>query len=90
MSRRTLDALRVISLADALLLAALIWVAVTGRHEAVAILGPTHGALFLVLVGSLGALAWSRRVGWRFVLAVLIVGPLASVPGLELYRRGRG
>lgn len=88
MSRRTLDALRVLSLADALLLGFLVWAAVTGRHEAVAILGPTHGALFLVLVGSLAVLAWSRRVAWRFTLAVTILGPLASVPGLELYRRG--
>lgn len=50
-------------------------------------MGPTHGALFLVLVGSLAVLARNRRVGWRFVLAVMILGPVASVPGLELYRR---
>ena len=79
--------LRAASLIDALLLAFLIRAAVAGPYEAVAVLGPTHGVLFLVLVGSLAILARNRQLGWRFVLAVMILGPLASVPGLELYRR---
>ncbi|MGH2846979.1 MAG: DUF3817 domain-containing protein [Thermoleophilaceae bacterium] len=77
-----------VSLADGLLLVALVWAALSHREEAVAVLGPTHGVLFLVLVLSL---AWAAGQGWwrwRFVIAVAVLGPLASVPGLERIRRG--
>lgn len=68
---------------------ALVYFALAGRHVAVAVLGPTHGILFLILVASLAAGALGRYWSWRFPIAVAILGPFASVPGLELYRYGR-
>ena len=88
--RGRLDALRVLSLVDGLLLVVLVWAALGHREQAVAVLGPTHGVLFLLLVASL---AWAAGQGWfrwRFVLAVAVLGPLASGPGLERARRRGG
>lgn len=89
LTRRDLNGLRVVSLLDGVLLVALVYAAVRGPHEAVAVLGPTHGLLYLLLVVSLAAAAWRGRLRWRFVAAVMVLGPLASVPGLELYRGRR-
>jgi hypothetical protein len=87
MSRRSLNFLRLISLVDGLLLAFLLYASLSGAHEAVTILGPTHGLLFLLLVVSLGLIARAGHISWRFVIGVIVLGPLLSIPGLELYRR---
>lgn len=88
MGRRTLRTLIALSLADGLLVLVLVWAGVRGRLDLLAVFAPTHGTLYVMLVVSLAVLAHGRRVGWRFVLAVMLLGPLASIPGLELYRRG--
>lgn len=87
MSKGTLTGLRLLSLLDGLLLAALVYASLGGRQDVVVVLGPTHGLLFLLLVASLGLIARRGQVGARFVVAVMIFGPLVSVPGLEVYRR---
>jgi hypothetical protein len=78
--------LRLISLLDGLLLAALIYVAVRGDEQAVFILGPLHGGLFLVLLAGVAAAARRGWWSWRFFGAVVVLGPLASIPGLEVQR----
>ncbi len=85
-----LNFLRVVSLVDALLLVVLLWASLNDRDAAVGVLGPLHGILFLVLVGTLARFAGLGRARWAFTAAVFILGPLASVPGLELmHRSGR-
>lgn len=85
--RRELNALRLLSLLDLALLAALVYVVLTDRHGATDYLGPAYGFLLLVVLAgmALGARrAWWR---WRLVAAVLALGPIASVPALEHYAR---
>jgi len=84
--RRQLDGLRLLSLVDGLLLVALVYSALTHDEAAVDVLGPTHGVLFLVLVGSLVVLKSRGWWSWWFVAAVVVLGPLASIPGLERVR----
>jgi hypothetical protein len=84
--RRQLNALRLISLVDGLLLAALIYVAVRGDEQSVGILGPVHGGLFLVLLAGVAVAARRGWWSWRFFGAVVLLGPLASIPGLEVER----
>jgi len=79
----------VVSLVDALLLVVLLWASLNDRDAAVGVLGPLHGILFLVLVGTL-ARAGLGRARWAFTAAVFVLGPLPSVPGLKLmHRSGR-
>jgi hypothetical protein len=78
--------LRLVSLVDGLLLAALVYVAVRANEHAVGILGPIHGGLFLVLLAGVGAAARRGWWSWRFFAAVIVLGPLVSIPGLELHR----
>lgn len=85
--RRELNALRLLSLVDFVLLVALVYAALTGRHDAVGYLGPAHGILFLLLLAGLALAARKRWWGWRFVGAVVVLGPLASIPGLEHHAR---
>ena len=85
-----LNFLRVVSLVDALLLVVLLWASLNDRDAAVGVLGPLHGILFLVLVGTLARFAGLGRARWAFTASVFVLGPLASVPGLELmHRSGR-
>ncbi len=85
--RRELNALRVVSLVDLALLVAVLYAVVTEHENGIEYLASAYGALFVVMLASL-ALAMRRGWwSWRFVAAVAIFGPLASVPGLEHYGR---
>ena len=79
--------LRLLSLLDGLLLAVLVYAALTRQEMVIAVIGPTHGLLFLLLVASIGWAARHRWWSWSFVAAVAVFGPFASVPGLERARR---
>lgn len=87
--RPWLNALRLLSLADGLLLVALLYVAVSHNEPAVDVLGPAHGVLFLALLAGIGGGARNGWWTWLSFVAVAILGPLASVPGLERLRRRR-
>jgi integral membrane protein len=84
--RRRLNALRLVSLVDGLLLLALLYAAIRADEEAVRVLGPVHGGLFLVLLAGVAAAAWRGWWSWRFFAVVVVLGPLASIPGLEVQR----
>jgi hypothetical protein len=86
MRRRVLNALRLVSAASAVLLGSLIYVKMGGDEDAVGIFGPLYGSLFLILLGGVAAAARRGWWSWRFFAAVAVLGPLASIPGLEIQR----
>lgn len=83
------NGLRRLSFVDGLLLAALIYAVTTENGTAVALLGAAYGSLYLVLLAALRSGAQKAWWTWAFFAAVLVLGPVASIPGLELYRRRR-
>jgi hypothetical protein len=87
--QRRLKWIRWVSLVDALLLAALVGGAVTGRREAVHVLGPLHGLNFLMLVALAADGALKRWWGWWFPAAIVVLlGPLGSLAGERYLKRG--
>ena len=87
---RFLNIIAWVAVIDVLLLVPLIWASrwVTDRHELVAVLGPTHGFLFLVLVGLCAYGSLQRWWGWWFpILVVVTLGPLGSLIGDWIVRR---
>ena len=86
--RRSLDRVRIVAIADALLLVPLVIAAVSNAEGLVSVLGPLHGVGFLLLmyltvVGS-GRGLW----GWWFPAIVLVTaGPPGSLIGDLRIRR---
>ncbi len=92
-TRRRLNIVLAVGLADALLLVILVYVAFVDRSDAaVSVLGPIHGIGFLALLYLTARGAGEGRWGWWFPLAVLVTGgPLGSIAGdVVLRRRLRG
>jgi integral membrane protein len=88
-TRRQLNAVLVIGIADALLLVVLLYVAFVDRSDtAVSIIGPIHGLGYLLLLGLTAHGASEGRWGWWFPAAVLLTGgPLGSIVGEIRVRR---
>lgn len=86
--RRALDRVRLVAVADALLLVPLVWAALTDREGVVDILGPIHGVGFVLLVtlaargASLGFWGW-----WFPAVTVATAGPPGSLVGDVRIRR---
>jgi integral membrane protein len=88
-TRRALNLVLAIGLADALLLLVLLYVAFVDRSDtAVSIIGPIHGVGYLLLLGLTAHGASEGRWGWWFPVAVLLTGgPLGSILGEIRVRR---
>lgn len=88
--RRLLNAVLVVGLVDALLLAVLVYFAFVDRSDAaVHVLGPVHGIGYLLLLGLTARGAFDRQWGWWFPALVLVTGgPIGSLVG-ELILRPR-
>jgi len=87
-TRRQLNLILVIGLADFLLLLVLLWASFTEREEAVSVLGPVHGVGFLALLFLCARGAGERRWGWWFPAVVLVTGgPIGSLVGDVALRR---
>jgi len=85
---RRLNVIAVVAIADALLLAVLLWASFGDREDAVHILGPIHGVGFLILLALCTRGAVEERWGWWFPLLVVITGgPLGSLGGDWIVRR---
>jgi hypothetical protein len=79
---------RLFALLDLVLLAALIWAALTGHKEIVHILGPLHGINYLLLLVIVTVAALDGLWGWWFPLAVLLTaGPPGAFLGEWLLHR---
>lgn len=87
-TRRRLDVIRVVALADALLLVVLLVAALTDREGLVSVLGPIHGVGFLGLLFLCVQGAGEQRWGWWFpALVVITLGPPGSLIGDLRIRR---
>lgn len=85
---RRLNVIATVAIADALLLAVLLWASLSGREDAVHILGPIHGLGFLVLLALCLRGAVEGRWGWWFPLIVVLTGgPVGSLAGDWIARR---
>lgn len=85
---RRLNAIAVVAIADALLLAVLLWASLSNHSDAVHVLGPIHGLGFLVLLGMCLRGAVEDRWGWWFpILVVITGGPVGSLVGDGIVRR---
>jgi hypothetical protein len=87
-TRRALDRVRVVAVADALLLVPLVWAALTHREGVVDVLGPIHGFGFLLLMFLTVQGAGAGRWGWWFPIVTLVTaGPPGSLLGEMHIRR---
>lgn len=86
--RKLLDIVRIVAIADAFLLAPLVYAALTHRESWVDVLGPVHGIGFLILLVLVVRGAIERYWGWWFpALVVVTLGPPGSLIGDVRIRR---
>ncbi len=87
-TRRRLTAVRVVALTDLALLLALLVASFSGARDAVAVLGPTHGLVFIALMYQWVRGAGEGRWSWWLPLIVLVTtGPPGSLFGEWRVRR---
>ena len=88
-TRKRLNLVLAVGIADALLLVVLFYVAFVDRSEgAVSVIGPIHGLGFLALLYLTVRGASDGRWAWWFPAIVLVTGgPLGSIVGDVLVRR---
>ena len=85
---RRLNVIRIVALADFLLLIPLVVAAVTHAEDLVSILGPIHGTGFLILLALCVRGAIEDRWGWWYpALVVVTLGPPGSLYGDLRIRR---
>lgn len=87
--RRALNTVLAVGIADALLLVVLLYFAFVDRSDsAVSVLGPIHGAGYVILLYLTVTGAAAKRWGWWFPAIVLVTaGPLGSIVGDVKLRR---
>lgn len=86
--RKTLDRVRIVAIADALLLVPLVIAGLSDAEGVVDVLGPLHGIGFLILI-YLTAQGSARGLwGWWFpALVIVTLGPPGSLIGDVRIRR---
>ena len=86
--RRSLDRVRIVAIADALLLVPLVIAAVSDEEGLVSVLGPLHGVGFLLLMYLTLSGSGRGLWGWWFPAIVLVTaGPPGSLIGDLRIRR---
>lgn len=87
-TRRLVNWIGIVALADAVLLGFLLWASFGDRDGLVSVLGPIHGAGFVVLLVMCARGASEERWGWWFpAIVILTFGPLGSLIGDLIVRR---
>ena len=87
-TRRKLGVIRIVALADAILLVVLVIAAISDAEGVVSVLGPIHGIGFLILLFLCAQGAGEGRWGWWFpAIVVLTAGPPGSLIGDLRIRR---
>jgi len=87
-TRKRFRVVRVVALTDLALLVALLAASFSGAREAVSVLGPTHGLVFIALLYQWVRGAGEGRWSWWLPLIVLVTtGPPGSLFGEWRVRR---
>ena len=88
---RWLVIVRWVALADLVLLIVLLIASFADNEEMVSIFGPTHGIVFLVLIGIVGMGALHKLWSWWFLVGTLITtGPPGAFVGeIVIARRAK-
>ena len=85
---RRLNIIATVAIADAVLLAVLLWASLSDHEGAVHVLGPIHGVGFLALVYMCARGFIDRQWGWWFpAIVVVTLGPPGSLIGDWVLRR---
>jgi len=85
---RKLNVIAIIAVADAVLLAVLLYGSLSDNHDIVSVLGPIHGVGFLALLYLCVSGAAEKRWGWWFpAIVVVTLGPPGSLIGDVICRR---
>jgi hypothetical protein len=85
---RRLKIIRIVAIADFILLVPLVIAALTHAEGVVSVLGPIHGVGFLALVGLCLVGVGEGRWGWWFpAIVVVTLGPPGSLYGELRIRR---
>ncbi len=86
--RRQVNLIAVVAIVDVFLLIPLLWAAIGDRESVISILGPIHGAGFVVLLALVIRGVGNNRWGWWWPLLVAITfGPIGSLIGDLVVRR---
>ncbi|MEM8532746.1 MAG: DUF3817 domain-containing protein [Chloroflexota bacterium] len=81
-TRRRLQIVRWVALADALLLVTLVTASLMDNREWVSVLGPLHGGNFMLLLTIVGVGAVDKLWNWWFPVGVFFTGgPLGALIG---------
>lgn len=81
-TRRRLQIVRWVALADALLLVTLVTASLMDNREWVSVLGPLHGGNFMLLLTIVGVGAVDKLWSWWFPVGVFFTGgPLGALIG---------
>jgi hypothetical protein len=87
-TRRLLDIIRIVAIADFFLLVPLVICAILNAESVVSVLGPLHGIGYLALLLLCAKGAGERRWGWWFpAIVVVTLGPPGSLIGDVRIRR---
>ena len=87
---RFLNWIAIVALVDVVLLIPLVWASrwVADNHDIVSVLGPSHGFLFMSLVGMVAWGSLQKWWGWWFpAIVVITLGPIGSLLGDWIVRR---
>ena len=87
---RFLNIIAWVAVVDVILLVPLIWASswLADREGIVGILGPTHGFLFMILIGLCAYGTVQKWWGWWFpIFVVVTLGPLGSLIGDWIIRK---
>jgi hypothetical protein len=77
-----------VAIVDAVALVVLVWAAITDREGIVDVLGPAHGAGFVLLCVLIGIGCVEKLWGWWFLIVTIItLGPPGSLAGEIVIRR---
>lgn len=88
-TKKLLNVVLAVGVADLILFLILIWVAFIDRSDsAVSLIGPIHGVGFVILIGLTAKGAVDGRWGWWFPAITLITtGPPGSIVGDLILRK---
>ena len=85
---RRLNWVTAVAIVDAVALIPLIWASITDNDGLISILGPAHGAGFVLLCVLIGIGCLEKLWGWWFlIITIVTLGPPGSLIGEVIIRK---